>query len=90
MLKTFMANNRTLHDCGRYIFERFSESDPLYTKWLGTFNPGMSSEEANRLLDHVGKISEEGQREFMQGWAEAQNNWTEKQETQNVEQTNQR
>jgi len=43
----------------------------FYNRWLGEFNPEMTSDEANLRLDYVGKITEKGQQDFKRGWDKA-------------------
>jgi len=63
-----------MFDSGVHSFESWAKQKPtpcgeiFYNRYLGPFNPNMTAEEANRRLNHVGKITQEGQRGFMRGW----------------------
>lgn len=67
-----------LVDSGVYTFNTWAKQEPapngviFYNRWLGEFNPNMDAGEANARLDHVGKITLQGQEEFMRGWKKAQ------------------
>ena len=70
--------------CGESIFEMWAKQTPapnglvFYNTCLGPFNPEMSAEEANKRLDHVGKITTEGQEAFIRGWEKARKTYKEK------------
>lgn len=67
-----------MHDSGRNAFrswaaqERAPNGKVFYNRWLGPFNPDMPAREANKRLDHVGKLSEHGQMAFQRGWSQEQ------------------
>lgn len=62
---------------GKSSFNLWAKQEPspngvvFYNKWLGEFNPDMEAEEANKRLDHIGKITIAGQEEFKRGWNSA-------------------
>ena len=64
-------------DSGFYTFNAWAKQKPMNNGeifWnvpLGVFNPKMSATEANERLDHVGKITEQGQEDFKRGWDKA-------------------
>ena len=71
-----------MHDSGYHAFTAWSKVDSprqgaamnsheFYARWLGPFRVTMTGEEANRLLNHVGKITEHGQAAFIRGWEKA-------------------
>lgn len=68
-------------DAGQYCFDAWSRQnvapsgEVFFNRWLGAFDPEMTGEEANRRLDHVGKITEHGQRQFIRGWETAQSRY---------------
>ena len=67
-----------MYDSGKYCFNAWSKQTPcpngdiFWNDILGKFNPYMTGKEANRLCDHVGKITISGQLAFIRGWEEAQ------------------
>ena len=68
---------KTMFDAGVNCFTAWSKQKPMpngivfYNQFLGEFDPNMSADEANRRLDHVGKLTEEAQEEFKRGWEAA-------------------
>lgn len=60
-----------MFDSGSYVFKSWQSKG--FDRWLGKFNLTVSGVEANRLLDHVGKITESGQDAFIRGFENEKN-----------------
>lgn len=58
----------SMFECGVYEYTKFREQQPFMTRWLGPFDKEMTGSTANELLDHVGKLTQHAQSEYIRGW----------------------
>ena len=58
----------TMFQSGEYSYRTFKENQPFWVRWLGEFDQSMTGEIANEKLDHVGKLEQRAQDEFIRGW----------------------
>ena len=61
----------SMFQCGAHEYRLFSESAPHIVRWLGEFNPAMTGVEANKLMDHIGKLEKRAQLDYIKGWEHA-------------------
>lgn len=65
-------------DCGEHTFTSWARQTPSpaygycwHNRWLDSFNPEMTGEEAANRLGMVGRITEDGLAAFNRGWDRA-------------------
>lgn len=69
-----------MYDSGYHCFTTYADSNRLqkfWEQWLGVFNPFMTAEEAQKLLEHDIKMTRSANEQFARGWNQAQKEWHE-------------
>ncbi len=60
---------RGMYDCGQYEFGLFlAGGDNPVSRELGPYNPDITGDMANVQMDHVGKLENLAQFEYINGW----------------------
>jgi hypothetical protein len=57
-----------MYDCGRYMRKAWREGVSHTVRWLGRYDPAMTSTTANRILEHDGKLTPSACEKFARGW----------------------